>query len=258
MKNKKIIDALDTIRLNAAADKRILEKIKQKQQRNKKRPVFRTAISLATTAAVLMFAVFGVRFFAPDVNNTFSLQAFAMEVQEDGTFGLREIDLMTNEFWAGHFDGDNFFVSVGLRYKGNNIQNVEFSTNEGFFATQRIRSLAHTESVPHTYMGLDSQLMMFGTEFYVVGNAITFGSAMDDDILLFWGSNDVNIDNIPESIEIRANVIFNDGETYEQTAVIDLSGRGSINIATEVTPDERREGYGVLWNPSMVIDLELY
>ena len=223
MRNKNIVDAYDSIEFSDATKNRMLEKTKQKTKKSKKHPVFRTAISLATTAAVLMFALFGQRFFAPDVNNTFLLQAFAMEVQEDGTVGLRMLEYanfhnsLQYGTWHGHYDGENFYLNIAIGIIGENIKQVEFTTDVGFFAKQFIDRESFTEDT--NLMTSGGRILMFGTDFEIVGNSFVVDeSFIADDWILFLGQEGYAVKNRT----VRAVATFNDGTTQEEVITINL------------------------------------
>ena len=162
-------------------------------------------------AAACACIVLGVSFLnMPNPANAFAVKAYALGEREDGTIQLIETDLINQpDVWGGHFDGDNFYVSVGLRYEGQNIEHVDFITEEGFFAKQYIDELTIGDTVSKMYVGADSRLVMYGTEFDIVGNRITLDDeTMTDDLLLFWGTPATDISEIPENIEIHSIATF--------------------------------------------------
>lgn len=180
-------------------------------------------------AAACFCIVLGVSFLnMPNPANAFAVKAYALGEREDGTIQLIETDLINQpDVWGGHFDGDNFYVSVGLRYEGQNIEHVDFITEEGFFAKQYIDELTIGDTVSKMYVGADNRLVMYGTEFDIVGNQITLNDeTMTDDLLLFWGTPATDTSEIPEHIEIHSIATFYDGRTQELTISVDLSGVG--------------------------------
>lgn len=182
----------------------------------------------AAAAACLCIALVAAYLNMPNPANGFVVKAYALGETEDGAIQLVETDFIDQpDVWGGHFDGEHFFVNVGLRYEGNNIESVEFTTEEGFFAKQYIDELSTGENVSKIYVGADNQLVMYGTEFDIVGNTITLNDeTMTDDLLLFWGTDAKDIDEVPEKIAIRAVATFRDGRTQESTVSVDLSGVG--------------------------------
>ncbi|MCL2385990.1 MAG: hypothetical protein FWC89_00430 [Defluviitaleaceae bacterium] len=212
--------------------------MREEMQSKPKRPLFRKAVALATVAAIVAFVIFSTNLlnqtndiFFPD--NLFTIRAYAMEIQPDGTIKLREVDISQLEGWTGHDDGEALFISIGLwfDFEGYNIKTVEFSLAEGFFATQYIGNFVDASELQQAYVGIDGRLAMYGTEFDKVGNVIKFGDVMDSDILLFWGSYGVRIDEwYLNPIEISVIVTFDDGEIYEQPLRIEFNVPGITTI----------------------------
>ena len=164
MKNDKIVDVYNAVKLSDDAKERIRANVMQTAKTNRKRQIYKRAMTLATAAAVLLFAIFGTNWLSPSSDNFFAIRVYAMEHQADGSIALREIDFADlSSGWGGYFDGDAFYVSIGLRYEGDNIQSVTFSVDNGFFATQDIRSFVHEEGSPLIFVGPERRLVMHGT-----------------------------------------------------------------------------------------------
>ncbi len=242
MKSDKIIDAFDTVQPNDEVKNRVFDKAMQKQ--HKKRPVFKVAASFAAAAAVICLIVLGSMLLMPQDDNIFVIKAYALEVQEDGTVRLQEMDIAdTNpEYWGGFVDGESrtMYVGIGLRCEGDDIENVEFSTENGFFAEQYIGNLSDisTEGVPRLYVGPDNQMVKFGNDFDNVGSTITLDKENAEDYLLFWGTNYdasdessifMNQPEFPDEITVHAKVTFSNGKTAEKDIAINLSGTGSYS-----------------------------
>lgn len=185
----------------------------------------RYGLAAACLCAVLLLSLWGVA----ATDNAFLVKAYALELASGGTVELKEMDLLEPyDIWGGHFDGENFYVNVGLRYDGNNIASVDFVTEEGFFAKQYIGSLSIEENVPQLYVGPENRLAVYGTEFERAGSAITLNEeTMTDDLLLFWGTQAAGIEDVPKHIDIQAVATFRDGRTQELTIPLDLSGMGA-------------------------------
>lgn len=247
MKNNKIVNAFNAIQPNDEIKNRVFDKAMQKQ--HKKRPVFKTAVSFATAAAVIGLILLGRIFLTPQGDNIFVVKAYAMEVQEDGSVELREMDIMDTrpEYWGGYIDGETttMYVGLGLRCEGENIESVEFSTDDGFFAEQYIGNLSEisTSGDPALYVGPDNQMVMFSEDFDNVGSTITLDKEKANDYLLFWGTN--YVDNpefpyyppFPKEIYVHAKATFSNGKTAEKDFTIDLSGTGS----SVYTPSEEQK-----------------
>lgn len=202
----------------------IIEEAQSATVRRKASPWMKWALAAACLCIVL-----GVAFFhMPNPANAFAVKAYALGEAEDGSIQLIETDFIDQpDVWGGHFDGDHFYVSVGLRYEGNNIESVDFITEEGFFAKQYVDELAIGENVSKMYVGADNRLVMYGTEFDIVGNRITLNDeTMTDDLLLFWGTPATDMSEVPQNIAIRSVATFHDGRTQEMMISVDLSGVG--------------------------------
>ena len=197
----------------------------------------------ALAAACLCIALVAAYWNMPNPANAFVVKAYALGETEDGTIQLIETDFIDQpDVWGGHFDGDHFYVSVGLRYEGHNIESVEFTTEEGFFAKQYIDKLAFGENVSRMYVGADNRLVMYGTEFDIVGNTLTLNDeTMTDDLLLFWGTNAKDMSEVPQNVEIKAIATFQDGRTQESTVSVDLSGVGVYSATVSEEELQQRE-----------------
>lgn len=185
----------------------------------------------AAIAACLCLAILALTLFYPTGSgNSFAVKAYALAEEDDGTIGLCEVDLLDQpDVWGGHYDSETatFYVSVGLRYEGENIESVTFTTEEGFFAKQYINKLSGEKHVTKMYVGAENRLVMYGTEFEPAGEKVTLSDeTMTEDLLLFWGTQAENFHEVPKSIPIHAKALFRDGETQEITISIDLTGPG--------------------------------
>ena len=231
MKNDKIVDAYDAIEFTDAAKSRMLEKVKQKAKKNNKRPVFRTAISLAATAAVIMFALFGNMPWNQSDSNSFFIIAYSMETQKDGTVELREVDIdFINQYgsWGGFFDGEQLFRNIALGVVGENIQSVEFRTDVGFFAKQYIVRenglIVVPRGIPMVFT-TEGNIALFGDDFEMIGSRFTLQAEdITEDLLLFIGEEWDNTTR-PSDIVIIATATFNDGTIQEESITIIFEGR---------------------------------
>ncbi|MDR1131440.1 MAG: hypothetical protein LBL15_03375 [Oscillospiraceae bacterium] len=238
MKNDKIVNAFNTVQPNDEVKNRVFDQAMQKQ--HKKRPVFKAAGSFAAAAAVLCLMVLGSMLLTPQADNIFVIKAYAMAVQEDGSVQLREVDIANNrpEYWGGHIDGETktLYLGIGLRCEGENIESVEFSTDDGFFAKQYVGNLSDISmsGVSASYAGPDHQLVVFGRDFDDVGSTITLDRETADNYLLFWGTNYAG-NWEPASlftflkINVHAKASFSNGKTAERDVTIDLPGTGIVS-----------------------------
>jgi len=137
----------------------------------KRRFIARSIVSFATAAAVLTLAIFGVDLFTPEnggngilgSGNSFTLQAFAMEQQEDGSvapgseWGITDGRIAVefdDRLEAAHLGVQGIFSSpevmggdllgliistgLGFRLDGENIVSATLTADQGFFQVIRI------------------------------------------------------------------------------------------------------------------------
>lgn len=189
-------------------------------------------------AACLCLALAGAFLGGPAPADAFIVKTYALEGGEDGAVRLAEMDLLDRqEVLGGYFDGENFYLNIGLRAEGQNIDHVVFTAKEGFFATQRVGDLTAGESVSKLYVGPENRLAVYGREFAPAGSEITLdGGTEEDDVLLFWGIRASDSGELPEQAEIKAAVTFRDGKTQE--AAVTLPLRGQITMYTMPVDEE--------------------
>ena len=202
-------------------------------------PRGRRWLKYGLVAACLCIALLLSYWGAPTPTNAFIVNAYAVEIADDGTIELKELtetDLLEqSNFWVGQFDGENFYLNIGLRYDGSNIKSVDFITEDGFFAKQYIESV---EVIDHVEVG-EKITKMVVTEFEIVGNRITLNDeTMTDDLLLFWGTRAAEKSEVPEHIEMKAIATFNNGQTQEVIIPIDLPSRTNITFGVTVPETE--------------------
>ena len=164
-----------------------------------------------------------------------------MEEAADGSVVLRETDLYDQSAGTGGFyDGENLFISIGLKYDGNNIESVTFSTETGFLAAQHISDYekGSPSDVSKIYVGPDEKLVMVGETFDILGPEVTFEGPMDEDLLLFWGVESPDGDYIPDSVELVATARFHNGETQTIPVSVPLKGEGVGPGVIAYAPDE--------------------
>ena len=238
MRNKSIVDAWDRLGPDAMAETRVMAKIKEKQAR--RRRSLRWAIP-AAAAAVVALAVMAGTVFTPDSGNAFTIQAYALEESADGSVVLRETDLYDQSAGTGgYYDGKNLYISIGMKYDGQNIESVTFSTETGFFAAQHISDYSQSSptNVSQIHVGPDDKLVMIGETFDILGPKVTFDGAMDEDLLLFWGVESPDGDYIPDSVELLATARFHDGETLTIPVSVPLKGEDAGPGVIAYAPDE--------------------
>ncbi len=189
-------------------------------------------------AACLCLALAGAFLGGPAPADAFTVKAYALECGEDGGVRLAETDLLERqEILGGRFDGENFYLNIGLRAEGQNIDHVAFTAKEGFFATQRVGDLTSGKNVSKLYVGPENRLAVYGREFKAAGSEITLdGGTEAEDLLLFWGIRVPDAGSLPQQAEIKAVVTFRDGKTEETSVTIPL--RGQVMVYTETIDEE--------------------
>ena len=86
-------------------------------------------VKYGLVAACLCVALLLPYWGEPTPTKAFFVNAYAVEIADDGTIELTETDLLEqSNFWVGQFDGENFYLNIGLRYDGRNIKSVDFIT----------------------------------------------------------------------------------------------------------------------------------
>ena len=177
-------------------------------------------------AACVCLGLLGALLALPREHNAFVVKAYALDLEADGTIGLQAQDIWERpEILGGHFDGENFYVNIGLGYEGEQIDRVTFSTETGFFARQNVAELSLEENVSRMYVGADMQLALCGEEFELVGNRVTVDeSALESGTLLFWGMEASGREDLPEQVPITAQAEFRDGTKQKITVTLDIAG----------------------------------
>jgi len=205
------------------------------------KPGFRKSIVIAA-AVLIVCLLFGNMLLNRRVESVFAIKAYAMEIQADGSVVYREVDLFDQtRMWGGYTDGENLYLNIRLKYEGENIESVELTTEEGFFATQHLNmqdGKIVNDDTPILYVGESQAIVMYGTEFENVGNTLILNEdEMRDDLLLFIGTAYTE-GQVTLNMTINAVATFGDGKKQEK--VIELSfTRPGIIMTGEVTEDAR-------------------
>lgn len=166
----------------------------------KRRRITRLFRSGAAAAAMVCLAILLHALLPQAPMGVFTVKAYALDLDESGQVVLREEDLLEkSDYWGGYCDGENYYINMGLRYEGEHIQSVTFTTEEGFFARQQITSGMSEDQVSKMYIGPESQLIVFGEDFDACGSSVTLeGDEMEEGLLLFWGVQAASSDDIPK------------------------------------------------------------
>ena len=215
--------------LSEAADARKIRSF-PKESKSSRHFLRRWWIPAACVCMVLL-SVFAL---LPNSTNSFTVKACALELNPDGTLNIQETEFFDQpDIWGGCYTGENFFANVGLRYGGENIKQVKFSTEAGFLAKQYVNQLDPEKDVSRLYVGADQRLVMVGDQFEILGSSVVFTEeSYTDDLLLFWGTK-ADVGQRPESCTILAEATFLDGNTQTETLQMDLSGTGAASFPAD-------------------------
>ena len=216
------------------------------KQQSEKRLIHRPAFVPVTVAALVVCLIVGSVLFSPhnDVLNAFTLSAYAMEHQEDGSIVFTKV-LPTdrNEYlsWGGFHDGENLLMSVNLKFEGENIEHINFYIDDGFFAKQYLKFDANgkliTDGVSILYIGESRTVASYGQEYEIIGSSFTLSKDdFTDDLLLFVGREDDNwgqaVDLLEKPFVVRAVATFNDGKAQEERLAFDYNAIGAESGGT--------------------------
>jgi hypothetical protein len=205
------------------------------QKQRPMRTYFRPAVAVATAAVMIACVLFINTLFSPQDVNVFVLRVYAMEQQADGSFELREFDLINQSgTWGAILDGTILYLNITLGFEGENIRSVEFSTEVGFFAKHNVDMERETEGGITLYTG-DNAIILQGAGFERIGNSFTLTeSEIADSALLFLGQENIDMEQRHLGLQdmvIRAIVTFIDGTTQEETISINLEGRQGVILS---------------------------
>jgi len=252
MKNKKITDAYEHIKLDEADKKLIWEKVTAKRrEKSRMIPAF-SAIAAVLAVIILVYSLIPVQ-----SGNSFAAAAYTIghrddgtterieldmstELQPDGTGEQIEVDLSTSLSGLGSVfsDGKYIYINIVFDITGDNIESAEFSIIDGVAQGFFVRQLIDNDDVLISVRGDsgDRLNILFGTEFEPLGNRITledmepekysyaiavasrYGLPTKLDPYLMYHFP-------PEVLGVQIDVLFEDGE--EQTKLMSLNFRDS-------------------------------
>jgi len=198
-----------------------------------KRSFFRSAIALATTAAVVCLVMFGGNVLRPQntdallgINNSFKLTALAMEQHDDGSvipggeleiidgriavefddrlevsrIGVQGI-FANDDFLEGDLLGEIISTGLGFRLDGENIVRATLTADQGFFQVIRTDN--------HTYWNIDR-----------VDGAFELNDASLSSLLI-WGYEHMYDVPIPLITRGQSPIVREVGEGYEHPTPYD-------------------------------------
>ena len=239
--SKKISDAYEGLKLDYYAKQRVWSNITAPQIKRKRR--FVPAMAAMAAMAVVLAVIMIVHSFLPtQVVNSFTVRAYAIEPQADGTVARREINLANQTgAWGGLHDGENLYLGINLDVSGENIKSVEFSITDGFFAKQYHEAqdelLASDRPMSVQVPDGDGNLrtVVFGEEFVPLGQRISLDDIQAENLLLFVAIPG-EVSNMLEYVYIDVHVVFTDGESQTETVALNFGNRIGLFIA-KVAPD---------------------
>jgi hypothetical protein len=204
---------------------------------NRKQLIFRATAALVT-AAIFCLAVFGNTLFLPDANNEFSLKAYAIDTEN----AVRQIDdgmgYVTAEFWFGYIKvkDSSVLINVDVAWKveGENIEQVEFSADSGYFTkkTGRFEFERTTGDVILSGEGVENgDAIYWGCE-----QPIKRGSVKPtDDGDSAEGRAHVRLTDfdMPQNVTISAKATFKNGDVKTQEIVFDMNENPGMYITSQ-------------------------
>ena len=222
MKNEKIVQAWD--RLNPcenSADnirKKIEKRIYVRMRTN------RLIVKGVVLSCVAAFLWLFVCFQAP--TNEFLFHVYALEQTESNELIIKEIGINEQTtVWGGYYDGENYYLNLGFRCGGENIEYVRLSTTASFFAKQTLSEDGSVFSRPALFLGSENRLALQGTEFDVLDDSVVLKreELLMDDYLIFLGISDFRAFQCTEKIEVTADVFYQDGTSRTYPISFDFS-----------------------------------
>ena len=269
MKGKDLIN--DVVRVDMPDTEQVREECHRQaiyQNRREKRSIHRPVFAVAAAAVLLVCFVFGSVLFDTQSgnNNIFSLNAFAMEQQDDGSIAYKllessshSVDISESEprgnventrlhlGWGGFHDGKNLLMSVNLKVEGENIKHIDFYIDDGFFGKQYLKFDANgsliTDGVQILYVGENRTIASYGQDYEIIGSSFTVNKDdLTDDLLIFVGREDdrwgQRVDLLEKPFIVRAIATFNDGNTQEETLTFDFKEMRESGIIIRHFSDE--------------------
>lgn len=244
---------LDTI-LEQDAGIRSTETMKHRTKRLAKR---RAIPAFAATAAVLTLMLLVYSLFPAQTVNSFTLRAYAIGQQEDGTTARLELDISTENqlgAWSGFFDGEFLYLNIYFDVSGENIASADFSIENGFFARQYIEYSDGWHDVVDVHYNVIATInnnilgsfideygniipFLYRTEIVTLGSRITLEDIQAEDYLLFMAVPYRLSSSVMEfsphgttPLEFQVDVVFNNGERQSEAFALGIGdGGGAIS-----------------------------
>lgn len=199
-----------------------------------------------------------------DRPNMFTVQAYAYDPGDDAP---SQDDVLENtRNWVGQYVDGALYISLWLRWEGQNVEDVTLETSSGRFARQVIpadlaamdsEALADAQLQDRAFLvdvgaeEHDLRLVSYGTDFENLGQRFTVAPGeLTDELRLFWAMDipGMNTDNqdrlLPEGFSLTATARFKDGQTQQVPIEADLSEIPSytgIPVGPEQQQEDERE-----------------
>ena len=246
MKGQKIIDQIvraEMPDMEQVREKCVMQVQTESREQRSRRQIRRFGVSAVAAAAVLCLCLFGNTILTPQGNNSFFVEAYALEQQADGSITLSDSTVdssgESSSICLGIGSPGNLYLysAISLNIEGENIKSIEFiGENDCMFLITDVLTengeLVMHEDREYTIMDYDGNEMAGLGSFTILsmenlGNSFTLDD-MDtlaegaflftEDTVLFAGKS-VEDDNAL-NLTISAVATFNDGTTQEQILTI--------------------------------------
>ena len=155
-----------------------------------------------------------------------TFHVYALEQTESNELIIKEIGINEQTtVWGGYYDGENYYLNLGFRCGGENIEYVRLSTTASFFAKQTLSEDGSVFSRPALFLGSENRLALQGTEFDVLDDSVVLKreELLMDDYLIFLGISDFRAFQCTEKIEVTADVFYQDGTSRTYPISFDFS-----------------------------------
>jgi len=189
---------------------------------------------VAFTAVIVVCVLFANILINPKSGNTFTLKVYAMSQLDDGSIELSAAYSSDEQPLWGIFNGGTiYFLTADLKCEGENIRAVTYYAEDCFFSkinveerkaeNEKFTVIVSRTSSPNDISGEADTHIIWHSGFGLQANVIKLSkNDLADDFLLLVGIFADDENGIPPQITVRAVVVFDDGETQEQTLTLNL------------------------------------
>lgn len=170
-----------------------------------------------------------------DRPNMFTVQAYAYDPGEDAPDQGDVLEKTRN--WVGQYVDGALYISLWLRWEGQNVEDITLETASGRFARQYIpadlaamdsEALANAQLQDRAFLvdvGVgehDLRLVSLGDDFEDLGQRFTIApEELTDQLRLFWAmdipglTTDSQDELLPDGFSLTATARFRDGQTQQ-------------------------------------------